>query len=444
MKTVKETLKEFLPDDVIKVLEITAAHNKWRKKECLNMIPSENQMSSLAEMVYLTDMGHRYAEGLPYKRYYQGLPYVDEMEVYAQELMSKLFRVKYVELRPTSGTLANLTAYYAMARYGDKAVVVPVQAGAHVSHTKYGGLGALGIQQIEMPFSLEDMNIDVDKAAKTIREVKPKFVTFGGSVWLFPHPVKELSEVAHEVGAKVMYDAAHVLGLIAGGQFQDPIREGADIVTSSTHKTFPGPQGGVILTNDEELYKKVRKIVFPIFVSNHHLHRLPATAIVALEMTYFGKEYATQILRNAKTLAEALAAEGFNVLGERHGYTKSHQVLIDVRKLGGGAKCAKLLEEANIIVNKNLLPYDRPEMIKDPSGLRLGTQELTRWGMREDEMKEIAKFFKRVLIDKEDPAKVRKDVIEFRKNYQKIHYTFDVPLSQIQELLKLPSLPLLE
>ncbi|OYT59861.1 MAG: serine hydroxymethyltransferase [Desulfurococcales archaeon ex4484_217_1] len=444
MSEFEKILKEFLPEEVVKVIKLTASHNRWRKRECLNMIPSENQMSPLAEMVYLTDMGHRYAEGLPYKRYYQGLIYVDEMEVYAQELMSKLFHVKYVDLRPISGTIANLTAYYAMARYGDKAVVVPVQAGAHVSHTKYGGLGALGIQQIEMPFSLEDMNIDVDKAAKVIREVKPKFVTFGGSVWLFPHPVKELSEVAHEVGAKVMYDAAHVLGLIAGGQFQDPIKEGADIITSSTHKTFPGPQGGVILTNDEELYKKVRKIVFPIFVSNHHLHRLPATAIVALELLYFGKEYAAQIIKNAKALAEALAAEGFNVLGEKHGYTKSHQVLLDVRALGGGAKCAKMLEDANIIVNKNLLPYDKPEMIKDPSGLRLGAQELTRWGMKEDDMKEIARFFRRVLIDKEDPAKVRKDVIEFRKNFQKIHYTFDVPLEEVRKLLKLEALPLLE
>jgi len=444
MSEIHDVLKQYLTDEVIKVIDITLKHNRWRKRECLNMIPSENVMSPLAEMVYLTDMGHRYAEGLPKKRYYQGLIYVDEIELYLQELMSKLFKVKYVDARPISGTIANLSAYYAMAKYGDKAVVVPVQAGAHVSHTKFGGLGALGIQQIEMPFNMEEMNIDVDKAAKLIREVKPRFVTFGGSVFLFPHPVKELSEVAHEVGAYVLYDAAHVLGLIAGGKFQDPIREGADIVTSSTHKTFPGPQGGVILTNNEELFKKVRKVVFPIFVSNHHLHRLPATAIVALEMLHFGEAYADQIIRNAKALAEALAAEGFKVLGEKHGYTKSHQVLIDVRELGEGARAAKLREDANVIVNKNLLPYDKPEMIKDPSGLRLGVQELTRWGLKEDDMKEVAKFFKRVLIDKEDPAKVRKDVIEFRKNFTKIHYTFDVPLDEIREKLGLEVLPLLE
>ncbi len=415
-----------LPKEAIDVLRIVANHNKWRRLECINLIASENVMSPLAEAAYLTDMMHRYAEGKPRKRYYQGTKYVDDVELLVMEIMGELLNAKFVEPRPISGTIANATVFRAFAQPGDRALIAPVQAGAHVSHTKFGTLGALGVEHIELPYDAENFNIDVDRAIKMIEEVKPKFIVLGGSVYIFPHPVKELAEVAHSVGARLVYDAAHVLGLIAGRKWRNPLEHGADVVTSSTHKTFPGPQGGVILTNDEAIYKDVAKIVFPRFVSNHHLHRLPALAITAIEMKYFGETYADQIVRNAKKLAEALCERGFKVLAEHLGFTRSHQVLIDVRNLGGGAKTATLLEDANIIVNKNLLPYDPPDAIKDPSGLRIGVQEMTRFGMRESDMEVIADFMKQVLIDKRDPKEVRSKVIEFRKQFQKIHYTFDV------------------
>ncbi len=425
------------PDDLKEVIDIVVKHTVWRKKECINLIASENVMSPLAMVLYLNDMMHRYAEGKPFKRFYQGLKYVDELEVKAQKIMGELLNTEYVELRPISGTIANATVFKAMANYGDKAVVVPVQAGAHVSHTRYGTLGALGIEQIEMPFSVEEWNIDVDGAVKLIEEVKPRLVILGGSLYIFPHPVKEIAEAAHSVGAKLMYDAAHVLGLIVGKAWKNPLDEGADILTSSTHKTFPGPQGGLIATKTKEDYKKVGKVVFPMFVSNHHLHRLAATAVAGLEMKYFGRDYASQILRNAKAFAEALAADGFKVVAENKGYTNSHQVIVDVKEHGGGAKNAQLLEEANIIVNKNMLPWDRPEDIKNPSGLRLGVQEVTRWGMKEDEMRQIAEFMRMVVIDGTDPAEVRKKVIEFRKEFIKIHYGFDIPREEEERLFKI-------
>ncbi len=425
------------PDDLKEVIDIVVKHTVWRKKECINLIASENVMSPLAMVLYLNDMMHRYAEGKPFKRFYQGLKYVDELEVKAQKIMGELLNTEYVELRPISGTIANATVFKAMANYGDKAVVVPVQAGAHVSHTRYGTLGALGIEQIEMPFSVEEWNIDVDGAVKLIEEVKPRLVILGGSLYIFPHPVKEIAEAAHSVGAKLMYDAAHVLGLIVGKAWKNPLDEGADILTSSTHKTFPGPQGGLIATSTKEDYKKVGKVVFPMFVSNHHLHRLAATAVAGLEMKYFGRDYASQILRNAKAFAEALATEGFKVVAENKGYTNSHQVIVDVKEHGGGAKNAQLLEEANIIVNKNMLPWDRPEDIKNPSGLRLGVQEVTRWGMKEDEMRQIAEFMRMVVIDGKDPAEVRKKVIEFRKDFTKIHYGFDIPREEEERLFKI-------
>jgi len=428
------------PPELAKVIELTRSHNKWRRFECINLIASENVMSPLAEAAYLTDMMHRYAEGKPRKRYYQGNIYTDEVELYAMELMSELLKVRYVELRPISGTIANAIVFRNLANPGDKALIAPVQAGAHVSHTKFGTLGALGIEHIELPFNQEEWNIDIDKAVKMIREVKPKFVTLGASVYLFPHPTKEISEAAHEVGAKVVHDVAHVLGLIIGGVWPNPIHEGADVATSSTHKTFPGPQGGLVYTNDEKLYKAISKTIFPWFVSNHHLHRLPALAVTAVEMKYFGEEYARQIVRNAKAFAEALAEEGFKVLAENLGYTKSHTIVVDVRNLGGGAKVAKKLEEANIIVNKNLLPWDPPEAVKDPSGIRLGTQEMTRFGMKESDFKEVARFMREVLIDGKDPKSIKEKVIEFRKQFIEVKYTFPLTKELLESPIKVPML----
>lgn len=429
-----------LPPELVKVVELTRTHNRWRRFECINLIASENTMSPLAEAAYFTDMMHRYAEGKPGKRYYQGNIYTDEVELLAMDLMGKLLKVRYVEPRPISGTVANAVVFRVLANPGDKALIAPVQAGAHVSHTKFGTLGALGIEHIELPFDLDSWNIDIDKAVRMVEDVKPKFVTLGASVYLFPHPTKEISDAAHAVGAKVVHDVAHVLGLIAGGRWPNPIHEGADVATSSTHKTFPGPQGGIIFTDDEEMYKQVSKYVFPWFVSNHHLHRLPATAVTAVEMIYFGEKYADQIVRNSRTLAEALVEEGFKVLAEHLGYTKSHTIVADIRPQGGGAKVAKLLEDANIIVNKNLLPWDPPEAVRDPSGIRLGTQEMTRFGMKEDDFRYIARLIREVIIDRKDPAEVRGKVIEFRRNFLEVKYGFAVPKELEESLIKIPML----
>lgn len=432
-----------LPPEINRVIDITLTHNRWRRFECINLIASENTMSPLAEITYLTDMMHRYAEGKPKKRYYQGTKYIDEIELYTMELMSKLFNVEYVETRAISGTIANAVVFRNLASPGDKALIAPVQAGAHVSHTKFGTLGALGIEHIELPFDMENWNIDIDKAVKMIREIRPKFVTLGASVYLFPHPTKEVAEAAHEVGAKVVHDVAHVLGLIAGKKWPNPIHEGADVVTSSTHKTFPGPQGGVIFVKDKDLYKRISKTIFPWFVSNHHIHRLPALAITTVEMMYFGEAYAEQIVKNAKAFAEALSSEGFKVLAENLGFTKSHTLVIDVREYGGGAKVAKLLEEANIIVNKNLLPWDPPEAVKDPSGIRLGVQEMTRFGMKESEFKEIAKLMADVVIRGKDPKDVREHVKSLRSEFTEVQYCFKIDEEFIKTLGLKFKIPLL-
>jgi glycine hydroxymethyltransferase len=266
--------------------------------------------------------------------------------------------------------------------------------------------------------------MNAERSCAKILEIKPRFIVIGGSVILFPQPVKELREACDKVGAKIIYDAAHVLGLIAAGSFQDPLREGADIITTSTHKTFPGPQGGMILGNvDEATAKKIQSAVFPRFSSNHHLHRMPALYGALREMQEFGKDYAAQIVGNAQALAQELHNCGFNVLAKDIGFTRSHQVLVNCGEPGSGGIAAEKLEQANIILNKNIIPGDGINP-KNPRGIRIGVQEMTRFGMKEPEMKQIAKFIKEVVLDGRDPKEVGKEVSDFRKNYQTARYCF--------------------
>ncbi len=287
--------------------------------------------------------------------------------------------------------------------------------------------GIRNFRIVKHPFDYEEMNIDSDAMVTAIYKERPKIVLFGASVFLFPHPVKEAYDAARDVGAAIVYDSAHVLGLIAGEQFQDPLREGVDVMTGSTHKTFPGPQGGIIFST-RALADAIDEAVFPGTVSNHHLHHVAGLAVTLVEMLEFGKIYAQQTIKNAKTLGAALYDTGFNVLCPEKEFTESHQIVLDV---GRASAKAVALEEANIITNKNLLPWDDHNAPENPSGLRLGTQELTRLGMKESEMKVVAGLVARVL-NGEAPEKVKKDVVEFKNNYQEVDYCFSHELGAYQ------------
>ncbi len=415
------------------ILELIEQQEKWRS-ECINMIASENMTSMAVRMAVSSDFGHRYAEGLLggrgnggiqlFNRFYQGTKFFDRVEAIAMNLAEKIFNAEHANVVPISGAVANLTAYRAIAKYGEKITGLSISDGGHISHTHISSAGVLGLKDIAYPFDSKEMNIDVEKAKKLVIRERPKIMIFGASLFLFPHPLDEMRDVANEVGAVIMYDGAHVCGLIAGGKFQKPFKEGADVMTSSTHKSFPGPQGGFILCKDK-FKEKIDNAAFPGLMSNHHLHHVVGFAIALAEMEKFGEDYAEQIIRNSKALAESLYELGFNVLCEHKGFTESHQVVIDVSKLGGGKRIAEDFEEANIISNKNLLPWDGLEKTGNPSGIRLGTPEITRIGMKESEMKEIAKLMKRIAIDKENPEKVRKDVIELKRNFMTVQYCFE-------------------
>jgi len=417
-----------------KTFNLLETHHKWFQ-ESIPLIASENISSPAVREALTSDFGNRYAEGWPGERVYAGCIYIDQVELICIELMKKLFKAEFVDVRPISGVVSNLVVYTAFTNPGDTMMALSIPCGGHITMGKKelgGTAGAVhGLVVEYLPLDYEEMNIGIDKTKERVEKLvkagtPPKLVMFGGSVFPFPHPVKELTETFHGVGATVGYDAAHVCGLIAGGVFQDPLREGADVVSLSTHKTFFGPQHGSVLSW-EKYAEQIKRATFPGMVSNHHLHALAGLTIACAEMLEFGKEYTKQIVRNSKALGQALYERGFKVLAEHKGFTESHVILIDITDRGDGGTIEEELEKANIIINRNLLPWDikAGRHFMHPGGIRLGTSEITRLGMKENEMAEIAEFIKRVVIDKESVERVKKDVAEFRKDYQKVHYCFE-------------------
>jgi glycine hydroxymethyltransferase len=419
-----------------KVFSLIEQHDKWMTKT-INLIASENVSSPAVRSAIVCDFRDRYAEGWPGERVYAGCTYIDQVELICIDLAKKLFRAEFADVRPVSGVVANLMMYTAMMQPGARMMALSIAHGGHISHAREdlgGTAGAVrGHKVRNYAFNEEEFNIDVDESIKDIRSLEAEgkhteFLLFGGSVFLFPHPVKEFRDVAEEFGMHIGYDSAHVSGLIAAGRFQDPLREGADIVTASTHKTMPGPQHGIVLAKPE-FADRVKQAAFPAMLSNHHLHNVAGLAIALAEMTEFGEKYADQIIKNSKALAQALYDRGWKVVAANKGFTESHTVLIDVSDtpMKNGRTVEEELEKANIIINRNLLPWDKKmgRDYKKPGGIRLGTSEMTRLGMKQSEMDAIAELIHRVVMKGEDVKKIAAEVEAFRKNYQRVQYAFD-------------------
>ena len=410
------------------VFENLQKHNKWFENS-IPLIASENVPSPAVREAIISDFGNRYAEGWPGERVYAGCTYIDEVEVQCMDLAKRLFNAEFADVRPISGVVANLAIYSAFSNPGDVMIAPSIPAGGHISHGKKEHSGTAGLVhglEIEFfAFDPEEMNIDVEKTKAKVQELDkqgklPKIAMFGGSVFLFPHPVKELADFLKGYNIHINYDAAHVAGLIAGGQFQDPLREGVDTMTMSTHKTLFGPQGGLVLAFEKDA-DAIKKATFPGLTSSHHIHHMAGKAVTFAEALEFGKDYASQTIKNAKSLALELDNLGFKVLGEKMGYTNSHQTVVNVLDYGDGGKIEADLEKANIIVNRQLIPGDlkAKRNYMSPGGIRLGTSEITRLGMKESEMQQIASLIKQDIIDKKHPKEITSQVIDFRKDYQK-------------------------
>ncbi len=416
-----------------KVLELLESHHRLFR-ESISLVASENVPSPAVREALASDFGNRYAEGWPGERLYAGCRYIDEVELLAIQLGKEVYEAEFVDVRPISGVVANMAAYTAFAKPGDTMMALAIPHGGHISHGKmrWGGTAGVvrGLEVERYEFNEEDYEIDVDATRKKVERLSregraPKLFMLGASVFLFPHPVREVKQLAEDYDGKVVYDAAHVAGLIAGKKFQDPLREGADIVTLSTHKTLAGPQHGMILSwpmYEEEL----KRVVFPGLVSNHHLHAVAGLAIALAEALAFYHEYASRIIENAKALAQALYERGIKVLYEHKGFTESHTIIADVSEHMNGYEAEKRLEEAGIILNRNLIPKDfrLKTDYRTPSGIRIGVQEVTRLGMGRGEMVEIAELISRVVVKGENPGKVRERVKELRKSFQHVRYAF--------------------
>ncbi|RAH06307.1 MAG: serine hydroxymethyltransferase [Methanobacteriota archaeon] len=410
-------------DGVIEAIEASGRHYR----DSIPMIASENILSPMVRRACDSDLHGRYAEGLPGRRYYQGCDDFDTIEEMGIESAKRVFDCRFANIQSTSGTNSNMGALKSLAKPGEKITAVSTADGGHISHARMGAVGVRGLDLITYPWNEERMEPDIDAASSMIRKEEPSVALFGQSVFLFPTPLEELADAAHEVGAKVMYDDAHVLGLVAGGQFQDPLREGADVMTGSSHKTFPGPQGGFVISDseDEKLHRRLNSGIFPGVCSSYHLHHVAGKAVALSEFEEFGESYARDIVTNAQALGESLASEGFDVIAEDRGFTESHQVVTRHGETdsGAGKVAAATLEKAGIITNMNMLPGDTKAL--SPSGLRLGTPELTRIGMGTEEMQDVARFFARALLDEEDPSSVRADVKEFKGDFQTVQYCFE-------------------
>lgn len=382
--------------------KLLTAHERWRLGSCLNLIASENFTSPAVREMLGCDLTNRYTAP---DKFYMGTRYTDEIQAETENLAKHVFGAKYADVRPLSGHSADMILLTALANRGDKIMVVGKSHGGYPGISEEGYPRIYGLQICEFPFDRRIFNIDTEQAARAIENERPRIVIFGASMILFPHPVRALTGACEKVGAKIAFDGSHVLGLIAGNQFQDPLGEGAGVLIGSTHKSFFGPQGGIILSNEYE--EQLRGAIFPGIVDNAHWNRIAALYVALSETKKFGKEYARQVIRNSRSLARALNELGISLIGVNCGFTESHQTIVNITSQEEGVRLARKLEEANIIVD---------------TGIRIGTCEETRRGMREPEMNRIAELIARVWVRKEDPKRVRKEVSRIRREFSSIQY----------------------
>jgi len=277
------------PTEIVdSILSLAERSEKWIDRACINLYAASNLMSPTARSLLSSTIATRVAEGHPGAKHQQGVRYIEKIEALATETAKKLFHTQYAELRALSGTMANAIAYSSLAGIGDTVMSLNVSDGGHISYRKFGVAGLLGIKTEDLPFDSRRMNVDLTRLSDSIKKVKPKLIVLGGSLILFPYPLEDVREIAEATGCMIHYDAAHVAGLIPGGQFQDPLSEGAKVMTASTYKTLGGPPGGLVLSNDHKIAKRIDSAAFPRTTASIHYNRI--AAIAALHVHYCFKK----------------------------------------------------------------------------------------------------------------------------------------------------------
>ena len=389
-----------------------------RQQNNIELIASENYTSKAVRELAGSIFTNKYAEGYPGKRYYGGCEYIDEMENLAIEYACKLFDVKYANVQPHCGSSANMAVYRALLEPGDKVMGMNLSHGGHLTHGNKMSFSGQDYEIVSYDLNLETEELDYEAIRKLALEEKPKMIIAGASAYAKKIDFQKFAEIAHEVGAYLFVDMAHIAGLVAAHLHQNPCLY-ADVVTSTTHKTLRGPRGGIILTNDEEIAKKINKAVFPGIQGGPLEHIIAAKAecfYEALQPSF--KEYQEQVLKNMQVLCETLKEEGFVLIS---GGSENHLVLVDVKSSVGmtGKEAEEILDQIHITVNKNTIPNET-EKPTVTSGIRVGSAAMTTRGFREEEFKKVGHFIAEALKNKDNAAelnKIKEEVLTLTKKF---------------------------
>jgi len=402
-----------------RLFKLVGRNKTIHERECFNLNPATNVMNPRAEAVLAAGLGSRPSLGYPGDKYEMGLEAIEEIEVIAAELSAEVFGARFAEVRVASGAMANLYGFMALCKPGDTIIAPPAAIGGHVTHHHAGCAGLFGLQTHSAPVDGAGYTVDLDALETLVARERPKLITIGGSLNLFPHPVREVRAIADRVGAKVLFDAAHQCGMIAGGAWPNPLEEGAHLMTMSTYKSLGGPAGGLIVTRDAEIAEELDRIAFPGMTANFDAAKTAALVLTMLDWRDFGSAYASAMVRAAQALAIALDGEGVPVFAEDRGFTVSHQFALPAEPYGGGQAASKHLRKAGFLacgIGLPIAPVDG-----DLNGLRVGTPELVRWGVAEEHMGRLASLIARALAT-ERPELMASEVAAYRQHFDRIHF----------------------
>jgi glycine hydroxymethyltransferase len=412
--------------DVQKWIEELAQENhRLHDIEGINLNPATNILNPRAEKLLASGMGSRASLGHPGDKYETGLGAIEQIEIITQELACEVFGSTYAEFRVPSGAIANLYAFMATTEPHDTIIAPPPSIGGHVTHHKGGSAGLYRLNTISAPVDQTGYTIDIDALRKLAHEVKPKLITVGGSLNLFHHPIALVRAIADEVGAKVLFDAAHLCGMIAGKVWPQPLVEGAHLMTFSTYKSLGGPAGGLIVTNDDEIAQKLDAIAYPGLTANFDAAKTAALGITLQDWKSVGRDYAQMMVKTSQALAQHLQNLGVNIYAADKGFTTSHQFAILAAPYGGGQTAARRMGEAGLLACGIGLPVEQVE--GDLNGLRIGTPEIVRIGMKVEHMQDLAEFIARSLDTSAEPKSIQREITEWRKQFSGVHYTVDLP-----------------
>ncbi|MEM6587590.1 MAG: aminotransferase class I/II-fold pyridoxal phosphate-dependent enzyme [Pseudomonadota bacterium] len=403
-----------------RVMALADENARIHERDCFNLNPATNVMNPRAEALLARGLGSRPSLGYPGDKYEMGLEAIEEIEVIAADLAAEVFGARFAEIRVASGAMANLYAFMATCRPGDTIIAPPASIGGHVTHHGPGCAGLYGLRVLEAPIDGDGYTLDLDGLREMARSERPRLITVGGSLNLFEHPVAEVRSIADEVGAQVLFDAAHQCGIIAGGAWKNPLSEGAHIMTMSTYKSLGGPAGGLIVTNEAEMAERLDTIAFPGMTANFDAAKSAALAVSLLDWRGFGADYARAMIDLARALAEALDARGVPVFAKSRGFTTSHQFAVEAARYGGGQAASKALRRAGFLACGIGLPMEPVE--GDMNGLRIGTPELVRWGVTPDHAPLLAELIADGLGSEPDTVAAR--VADLRRQFTDLHFMY--------------------